>query len=97
MAFGRAFRSSRTRAGGLAPGRIAARRVTVALHGYTHEDYADGFEFQAAPDLERRVVEGRAYLERVLHVPIHVFVPPHNALSKRGLEAVSAAGLDILG
>jgi len=77
--------------------RIAARRVTVALHGYTHEDYADGFEFQAAPDLERRVTEGRAYLERVLGVPIHVFVPPHNALSKRGLEAVSAAGLDILG
>jgi hypothetical protein len=26
-----------------------------------------------------------------------VFVPPHNALSKRGLEAVSAAGLNLLG
>ena len=34
---------------------IARRRVTIALHGYTHQDYADGFEFQAAPDLERRV------------------------------------------
>jgi hypothetical protein len=30
-------------------------------------------------------------------MPISVFVPPHNALSKRGLEAVSAAGLNILG
>jgi len=26
-----------------------------------------------------------------------VFVPPHNALSKRGLSAVAAAGLNILG
>jgi Uncharacterized protein conserved in bacteria (DUF2334) len=77
--------------------RIAERRVTVALHGYTHEDYPDGFEFQAAPDLDRRVAEGRAYLERLLGVPIRVFVPPHNALSKRGLDAVSGAGLDLLG
>jgi predicted deacetylase len=77
--------------------RIAEKRVTVALHGYTHEDYPNGFEFQAAPDLDRRVSEGRKYLERVLGTPIRVFVPPHNALSKRGLEAVSAAGLDILG
>jgi predicted deacetylase len=77
--------------------RIAERRVTVALHGYTHEDFANGFEFQAAPDLDRRVVEGRTYLERVLGTPVRVFVPPHNALSKRGIAAVSRAGLNILG
>jgi len=77
--------------------RIAERRITVALHGYSHEDYPDGFEFQAAPDLDRRVAEGRAYLERVLATPIRVFVPPHNALSKRGLAAVSRAGLNVLG
>jgi hypothetical protein len=77
--------------------RIAERRSTVALHGYTHEDYPDGFEFQAAPDLDRRVMEGRASLERVLHTPIRLFVPPHNALSKRGLAAVSLAGMNVLG
>jgi predicted deacetylase len=77
--------------------RIAEKRVTIALHGYTHEDYPDGFEFQAAPDLEQRVAEGRAYLERVLNTTIRVFVPPHNALSKRGLDAVSRAGLNVLG
>jgi hypothetical protein len=77
--------------------RIAERRITVALHGYTHEDYPDGFEFQAAPDLDRRVAEGHAYLERVLATPIRVFVPPHNALSKRGLAAVSRARLNVLG
>lgn len=76
---------------------IAKRRVTIALHGYTHQDYADGFEFQAAPDPGRRVDEGLRVLRQVLGAPISVFVPPHNALSKRGLEAVSAAGLNLLG
>jgi hypothetical protein len=33
----------------------------------------------------------------VLEKPIRLFVPPHNALSKRGLDAVSRAGLNLLG
>lgn len=77
--------------------RIAERRVTIALHGCTHQDFPGGYEFQAAPDLDRRVAEGRAYLERLLETRIGVFVPPHNALSKRGLAAVSRAGLNVLG
>lgn len=76
---------------------MAERHVTIALHGYTHQDHPDGFEFQAAPDLDRKILEGRAYLEGLLAAPIRLFVPPHNALSKRGLEAVSGAGLNILG
>lgn len=74
-----------------------ANRVTVALHGYTHEDFPDGFEFQAAPDLERRVGEGLKYLRQTLDASIGIFVPPHNALSKRGLEAVGRYGLNLLG
>ncbi len=50
--------------------------------------FPDGYEFQAAPDLESRLARGQAYLERVLDTRIRVFVPPHNALSKRGLAAV---------
>ncbi|MDP1571553.1 MAG: DUF2334 domain-containing protein [Vicinamibacterales bacterium] len=76
---------------------IAAGRVTIALHGYTHEDFADGWEFQAAPDPERRVRDGLAYLRTQLSADISIFVPPHNALSKRGIAAVSAAGLNLLG
>jgi predicted deacetylase len=72
-------------------------RVTVAQHGYTHEDFPEGWEFQAAPDPERRVREGRAYLESLLGTGITVFVPPHNALSKRALAAVSSEGLNLLG
>jgi predicted deacetylase len=76
---------------------LAARRVSVALHGYTHQDYPDGYEFQAAPDPERRVHDGLQYLTGLLKADVSVFVPPHNALSKRGLSAVGAAGLNILG
>lgn len=77
--------------------KIEQRTVSILLHGYTHEDFRDGFEFEAAPDMDRRVREGRLYLEALLGVKISVFVPPHNALSKRGLATVSAEGLNILG
>src|ERR1700693_2939078 len=40
---------------------VASGRATIALHGYTHQDFPDGYEFQAAPDPERRVTEGRSY------------------------------------
>lgn len=76
---------------------LAGGRITIALHGYTHEDFPDGFEFQAAPDVERRIAEGLTYLQSTLKTAISVFVPPHNALSKRGLAAVSAARLNLLG
>jgi hypothetical protein len=72
-------------------------RVTIALHGYSHQNFSTGFEFEVAPDLERRIARGRAYLEDLFGVSVHVFVPPHNALSRRGLRAVDRAGLDVLG
>lgn len=75
----------------------ASGRVTIAQHGFTHEDFPDGHEFQAAPDIESRLARGQAYLEHVIGRKVRIFVPPHNALSKRGLQAVSAAGLNLLG
>src|SRR5262249_1426213 len=62
-----------------------------------HQDFPTGYEFQAAPDPERRVQDGLTYLRTLLNADVSVFVPPHNALSKRGLAAVAAAGLNILG
>ena len=76
---------------------VTSKRVTIALHGYTHQDYPDGFEFQAAPDLDQRVSDGLRYLKTTLGANITLFVPPHNAMSKCGLAAVGAAGLNILG
>ena len=76
---------------------VAAGRVTIAQHGFTHEDFPEGHEFQAAPDLESRLARGQAYLEQLLATKVRIFVPPHNALSKRGLAAVGASGLNLLG
>lgn len=76
---------------------IGSGRVTIAQHGFTHEDFPGGYEFQAAPDLERRLEAGREYLDQTLQARVSIFVPPHNALSKRGLAAISAAGLNLLG
>ena len=76
---------------------IAAGKATIALHGCTHQDFPGGYEFQAAPDLRERVARGRAYLESLLGCRISLFVPPHNALSKRGIAAVADAGLNVLG
>ena len=76
---------------------IRSGRITVALHGYSHQDFPGGYEFQAAPDLPARLGRGRAYLESLLGCRISIFVPPHNALSRRGLEAVAGARLHILG
>jgi hypothetical protein len=78
-------------------GQLRAGRVAVAQHGLTHEDFPGGYEFQAAEDIETRLFEGREYLQHVLDTPITVFVPPHNALSKRGMAAVDSASLNLLG
>lgn len=78
-------------------GLALAGRVTIAQHGFTHEDFPDGYEFQAAPDLESRLARGQSYLEQVIGTKVRIFVPPHNALSKRGLRAIDAAGLNLLG
>jgi predicted deacetylase len=82
---------------GLLKDLVSRGRATIALHGYTHQDYPDGYEFQAAPDPERRVRHGLDYLHATLGTRPSIFVPPHNALSKRGLTAVSEASLDLLG
>jgi predicted deacetylase len=82
---------------GLLRGAVTAGRASIALHGYTHQDFATGYEFQACPDPERRISEGLSYLQRTLGTTVSIFVPPHNALSKRSLMAVDAAGLNLLG
>ncbi|MFN8526418.1 MAG: DUF2334 domain-containing protein [Chloroflexota bacterium] len=77
--------------------QVQRGRVSILLHGYSHQNYPTGYEFQAAPALDSRLARGRAYLETLLNVSISTFVPPHNALSRRGLQAVDAARLNVLG
>ena len=59
--------------------------------------------FRTASSFRRRPIPSGACVKawricgRRSGADISVFVPPHNALSKRGLAAVGAAGLNILG
>jgi hypothetical protein len=77
--------------------QIAGGRVAPMLHGYSHKNYPDGYEFQVGPDLGGRLRRGRAYLAELLGRPVRTFVPPHNALSRRGIEALDAEGMNVLG
>jgi peptidoglycan/xylan/chitin deacetylase (PgdA/CDA1 family) len=76
---------------------LASGRAAPMLHGLSHKNFPDGFEFQVGPDLVGRLRRGQAELERLFGRPIRTFVPPHNALSRRGIQALDEAGLDVLG
>jgi hypothetical protein len=76
---------------------IKSGRLSVSLHGYSHRDEPDGYEFETGAELASKVQEGKEYLERLLGTRIHVFVPPHNALSRTGRNAVVAAGMSSCG
>jgi hypothetical protein len=78
-------------------GQVAAGRFEVMLHGYFHDEVHGRPEFADGDDLERRVREGRRYLEDVLGTTVRAFVPPHNAIGRRGLAAVAKAGLHLAG
>jgi hypothetical protein len=77
--------------------RIRKGRFEAMLHGY-HHDELDGIpEFIGPSDLNRKVAEGRRYLEEVLDTTIQVFVPPHNTIGRRGLRAIAKEGLHLGG
>ncbi len=67
---------------------IAAGRYEAMLHGYHHDEPDGNREFMSGSDLARKVREGKRYLEDVLQTSIRVFVPPHNAIGRSGLEAI---------
>jgi peptidoglycan/xylan/chitin deacetylase (PgdA/CDA1 family) len=74
----------------------AKKRISIMMHGYSHVDEPDGYEFETGADLERKTRLGKRYLEEVFGVPVRAFVPPNNALSSTGYKAVINAGMDIV-
>ena len=63
-------------------------RVTIAQHGFTHQDFPGGYEFQAAPDIEARLTKGQSYLERVLETRIRDL----RAAAQRAVQARPGRG-----
>jgi hypothetical protein len=72
-------------------------RYEAMLHGYHHDERGTQREFMSGSDLTTKVREGKRYLEDLLHTNIRVFVPPHNAIGRRGLEAIIRQGLHLGG
>jgi len=77
--------------------QIERGRLSIMLHGYSHKIYENGYEFEVGDNLSEKVREGKEYLERLFGVQIISFVAPHNALSKKGLQAVVENGLNLAG
>jgi hypothetical protein len=77
--------------------KIAEGRISIMMHGYSHKDSPDGYEFETGTNLLEKVREGKQYLESLFDVEIKTFVPPHNALSRQGMSAVVKTGLNIVG
>ena len=77
--------------------KIKENKISIMLHGYSHKDNPDGYEFVTGNNLFNKVKEGKRYLENLFDIEIRTFVPPHNALSKQGLKAVVENGLNIVG
>lgn len=75
--------------------KITENRISIMLHGYSHKDHRDGYEFETGKDLSQKVKKGKEYLEQIFGVKVKTFVPPHNTLSKEGLNAVTRNGLNI--
>lgn len=76
---------------------IADGRYEAMLHGYHHDEPSNQREFMDGVDLGRKVRDGKQYLEELLHARIRVFVPPHNAIGRSGLEAITREGLQLGG
>jgi len=76
---------------------LAQGRYEAMLHGYYHDEPNTHEEFEKGNDLERRVIEGRSYLEDLLGTKVRVFVPPRNRIGKDGLRAIARAGLQLGG
>lgn len=77
--------------------KIEKNIVSILMHGYSHKDYDNGYEFEVGENLYEKVKGGKKYLEEIFGVEIRTFVPPHNSLSKEGLKAVIANKLNIVG
>lgn len=76
---------------------VAKNRFEIMLHGYYHDEPDSRPEFAHGDDLAHRVDRGRKYLEDLLGTGIRVFVAPKNVIGRRGLDAISRAGLHLGG
>lgn len=79
--------------------QISIGKISIMLHGYGHQVYENEHEYNLKDYniLYKKTKEGKEYLENLFEIEIKSFVPPNHALSKEGMKAVVANGLNIVG
>lgn len=82
---------------------LAARRIGVMCHGYTHEyrrvnslSLEQEYVWKPFERLRRETREGKRLLEDALGCGITTFVPPGNGISGAGLDAVRETFTNVL-
>lgn len=76
--------------------KIRENKISITLHGYSHKNKSDTYEFDTKLDMIGQVKHGKKYLESLFDIEIKSFVPPHNTISVKGMEAVIANGLNLV-
>jgi hypothetical protein len=78
--------------------KIKEKKAEILLHGYDHFTLYKRYEFESYDrgELSQKIRAGKRYLEEIFGVKVSFFVPPHNILSKAGLQAVKENELNIL-
>jgi len=75
--------------------KIKEKKISIMLHGYSHENNPDGYEFETGDNLYNKIKDGKEYLEKVFGVEVKTFVPPHNTISKEGVKAINKLGMNL--
>jgi hypothetical protein len=75
--------------------KLKEGKICIMLHGYSHKNYENGYEFEAGENLYQKVKEGKEYLEELFGISITTFVPPHHVLSRPGIKVVVKNQLNI--
>lgn len=75
---------------------INTKNASIMLHGYAHDFYSSGYEFEYGTGLEKKVDEAMSYLALLFGKKPLTFVPPNNSFSSMGASAVIMHGLHIV-
>lgn len=78
-------------------------RYDIMLHGYSHEYHQEESIWKAEmiwkkeDRLAREIKEGKHYLEKLMNIPISVFVAPNNMINAKGIKVLEDNNLNLSG
>jgi len=77
--------------------KIDEKKINIALHGYNHTKPNNLAEYIGETNLLEKTKVGKGYLEELLSCKIDTFVPPNNGIERKGIGALVANNLNLIG